>query len=254
MFSTKKKKASEAVGETYAALQGPAVDEIAIHLADGHRSGLVALHLDEGESAIGLEAGLHHVTKVLEQGHHVVRRRVRSQVSDVTGRLPGRGLSQDHIVARHAVGGELMVTKRCRRGHPHRGHGLLLSDGGLALLVSPVAADGPRAQPLAIHGAESLLSVTTFTEGDESVSTRAARLHIPHDSCLRYRPEGRESLEEDLVVDLVRQVANEDVEMARGILLVRAIRLIGPVDSDLLCYVVSYPFSSNSGGDTKPTD
>lgn len=44
---------------------------------------------------------------------------------------------------------------------------------------------------------------------------------------------------ENLVVDLVGQVTNEDVEVARCILLVSCVGLISPVDSNLLQKSVS---------------
>lgn len=41
-------------------------------------------------------------------------------------------------------------------------------------------------------------------------------------------------MKEDLVIDFVGEIANENVEVIGGILLVRSIRLVRPVDSNLL--------------------
>jgi hypothetical protein len=71
-------------------------------------------------------------------------------------------------------------------------------------------------------------------KSDESVSTRPARLHVPHNASLGDEAECRESLQKDLVVDFVRQVANEDVEVVGCVLLRGVVRLIGPVDADFL--------------------
>lgn len=52
---------------TYAALQGTAVNVVAIELADSHGSILVSIHLDESKTAVALEASLNDITKVLEE-------------------------------------------------------------------------------------------------------------------------------------------------------------------------------------------
>ena len=227
-------------GGTYAALQRAAIHIVPVHIAYGHSGILVRVHLDKRKASVGLEPGLDDVAKVLEQRHDFGRRRVRRQVADVDGGLPVRGLAQYDFVASGAVGGELVVAERGRRRQAHRRHCLLLGDGWLALLVGPVAADGPGSEPLAVHGAESLLRIGAVSERDESIPTRSASFHIPHDASLGDRSEGRESLCQDLVVDLVGQIAHEDVEVVRRILLVGGIGLVSPVDADFL-----YPGSAN---------
>ena len=219
---------------TYTALQGTTVDEVSVHLANGHGGSLVSLHLNEGKAAIGLEPRLDYVSEVLEQRYYIVGCGVGGEVANIAGRLPRRSLGENHVVARHTVGGELVVTERRRRGHAHSLHSLLLSNRGLALLVGPVASDSTRAEPFAVHGAQRLLGISAVAESDKSVTTRSTSLHIPHNSSLRDRTEGGECLGENLIVDFVGQVANEDVEVARGILLARGIRLVGPVDANFL--------------------
>lgn len=130
--------------------------------------------------------------------------------------------------------GEVVVAVRGGGRHSHRGHSLLLRNGRLALLVRPVATDGTRAEPLAIHRAERLLRITAFTEGDETVTTRATSLHIPHDARFRNGAKGGESLEKNLIIDLVRQVADEDMEVVRRVFLGLVVRLVGPVDANFL--------------------
>lgn len=39
----------------------------------------------------------------------------------------------------------------------------------------------------------------------------------------------------NLIIDFIRQIANKDMEVARGVLLAGRVGLISPVDSDLLC-------------------
>jgi hypothetical protein len=161
-------------------------------------------------------------------------RSVGRQVTDVARGLPLGSLRDDHVVALNAMGREVVVSEGGRGSHAHGGHCLLLGDGGLAFLVGPVAADGARSKPLSVHGAERALSIGAIPEGDEAVSAGSARLHVPHDASFRNGTKGREGLEEDLIVDLVGQVADEDVEVVGRVFLGGVVRLISPVDADFL--------------------
>jgi hypothetical protein len=206
--------------KTHAALQRTAVDIVAVELANGHGSILVRVHLDESETAVRLEARLGNVAKVLEQRDQVVLSGVRGEVADVAGSLPLRSLCEDSVVRLDALSGELVVlAKGTRRGNTHLGHSLLLGERRLALLVGPVAADGARAQPLAVHRGQGLVGLGAVAEGNKAVATRAAGLHVPHDAGLGYTAKGGEGLEEHFVVDFVGEIANKDVEVARGVLL-----------------------------------
>jgi len=181
-------------GSTYAALERTAVDIVAVELADGHGSVLMRVHFDKGKPTVGLEARLGYVAKVLEERNQVRLRCVRCQIADVARGLPLWSLCDDHVIALHPMGGKMVVTKWCRWSHAHGGHGLLLGDGGLALLVGPVASNGSRPQPLSIHGAQRAVCVRAIAEGHESISTRPARLHVPHDASFRNGAEGGEGL------------------------------------------------------------
>lgn len=194
----------------------------------------MAVHFDECKSSVRLESRLNHKAKVLKKGDHVVWRGVRSQIANVTRRLPRRRLGKDNLVAGNAMSWELVVAKRRRRRQAHSLHRLLLRNRRLTLLVCPVAADGARAKPLSIHRAECLLGVRAVSESDEPVSTRSASLHVPHDASFGYGAKGRESLGQDLVVDFVAKVANKDVEVVGGVLLARGVGLVSPVDADFL--------------------
>ena len=169
---------------TYTALQRTTVDIVAIELADCHGGVLMRIHLDECETPVGLKTSFENVTKVLEQRDQVVLAGVRGQVTDIAGSLPLRGLRSDHVVALDALSGEVVVAEWSGRGHSHGGHGLLLGDRGLALLVGPVAANGTRTKPLAIHRVKSLVSIATIAEGDKAVTARATCLHVPHHTSL----------------------------------------------------------------------
>lgn len=128
----------------------------------------------------------------------------------------------------------MVVSERSGRRHAHGGHGLLLGNGRLALLVCPIAADRARAEPLAVHGAERPFSIGAVAESDETVAARPAGLHVPHDTRLGDGAKGRESLKKNLIVDFVGQIAHEDVEVVRRVFLGRVVGLVGPVDADFL--------------------
>lgn len=119
-------------------------------------------------------------------------------------------------------------------GHAHLDHGLLLGERGLTLLVGPIAADGTRAEPFAIHGAEGLVGIAAISKGDETVAARATSLHVPHDAGLGDAAKCRKGLEEDLIVDLVGKVADKDVEVVGRVFLVVVVGLVSPVDADFL--------------------
>ena len=194
----------------------------------------MGIHFNESKAAIRLEARLGNIAKVLEQRDEIRLRSVGSEIANVACRLPLGRLGHHHVVALDTVGGEVMVPKRSGWRHAHRDHGLLLRDGGLALLVGPVAANGSRAKPLPVHGAEGTIGISAVAESDKAVATRATRLHVPHDASFRHRAKGGEGLEKDLIVDFVGQVADEDVEVAGGVFLGGIIGLVGPVDTDFL--------------------
>lgn len=219
---------------TYAALQRAAIDVVAVKLTNGHSSVLVGVHLDESESTVRLETSLGNISKVLEKRNKIRLRSVGGQVADIASCLPLGSLRVDHIVALHTMGWEVVVSKGGRWCHAHGSHGLLLRDGRLALLVGPVAANGARSKPLAVHRAKRTLSISTITESDETVSARSTSLHVPHDAGLGNRTKGGESLQEDLIVDFVGQIADENVEMVGRVLLGGVVGLISPVDADFL--------------------
>jgi hypothetical protein len=227
-------KVARVLSSTYAALQGTTVDLVAVELADGVCSILVGVHLNESKATVRLEASLGNISEVLEKRNKVVLGSVRGQVANVAGGLPRGSLLDNHLVGVRALGGEAVVTERSGRGHAHLGHGLLLRVRRLALLVGPVAADGARTEPLAVHVGQSLFGIATVTESDETVATRATSLHVPHNAGLGHGAKGGESLEKDLIVDFVGEIADKDVEVVRGVLLGDGVRLVSPVDANLL--------------------
>lgn len=194
----------------------------------------MGVHLDEGEATVRLEASLGDIAEVLEKRNKVVLSGVWSQVANVASSLPCRGLLDDHLVRVGTLGGEAVVAEGSGRSHAHLGHGLLLRVRRLTLLVGPVAADSAGTKPLAVHVGESLLSIAAFAESNEAVATRATSLHVPHDTSLRDGAESREGLEQNFIVDFVGKIANKNVEVVRGILLGDSVRLVSPVDANLL--------------------
>ena len=113
-----------------------------------------------------------------------------------------------------------------RRRHSRR------SRRTLRLLVRPVDANGARTEPFPVHGSDSLFRVGLVTESEKAVSTGLARVHIPHNTGVGKGAKGAEGLPEDLIVDLRAEVADKNVEMVAGVLLV-LLALISPVDADL---------------------
>jgi hypothetical protein len=127
-------------------------------------------------------ASLGNISEVLEEGHQIRLRGVWCQVADVASGLPLGSLRDDHVVALDTMSGEVVVSERSGWRHAHGSHGLLLRNRGLSLLVGPVAANGARSKPLSIHGAQCALSISTIPESNESVTTRSAGLHVPHNT------------------------------------------------------------------------
>lgn len=222
------------IRKTYAALQGSSVDVISVQLANGHGRVLVRVHLDEGKTTVGLETSLHDVAKVLEERHQIVLGGVWGQVTHIARGLPLWGLLDHHVVALDAMRREVVVTERRGRGHAHCGHGLLLGDGRLSLLVGPVASNSAGAKPFTIHRGQGLVGLVAVAESNKAVATRTTGLHIPHNPGLGHRAKCIERLLQDLVVDFIAQISNEDVEVVRGVFFVGAVGLVGPVDADFL--------------------
>ena len=76
-----------------------------------------------------------------------------------------------------------------------------------------------------------MLRVGLVTEGHETIATRLARVHVPHDTSIGQRAKSGEDLGKDSIVDLGREVTNEDMEVIRRVLLV-LLALICPIYSD----------------------
>jgi len=229
---------------TYAALQRAAIDIVAIQLANGHGGILMGVHLDEGKATISLEARLNNIPKVLEKWDQIILSRVGRQIANVARRLPGWRLVDNHVITVDTVCWKMVMTIRSGGCHSHLLHGLLLGNGRLTLLVRPVAANRAGPEPLTIHGAEGLFGIGTVTECNETIATRTAGFHVPHDTSLRHGPKGGKSLRQNLIIHFVRKIANEDVEMVRGVLFTRGVGLIGPVHPNFLLPVRKNPTSN----------
>jgi hypothetical protein len=76
-----------------------------------------------------------------------------------------------------------------------------------------------------------LLRVGLVTEGQETIATRLARVHVPHDTSIGQSAKSGKGLGKDIIVDLGRQVTNEDMVVIRCVLLV-LLALICPIYSD----------------------
>ena len=111
---------------TYAAFERATVDIVTAQLADGHRRVFMSIHLDESKATVRLKPSFDDVTEVLEKRNEIRLRRVRSQVSDVAGRLPSRSLLDDHVITLDSLGGEVVMAERGGRCQAHGSHSLLL--------------------------------------------------------------------------------------------------------------------------------
>jgi hypothetical protein len=208
---------------------------------NGHGCVLVRVELDKGKAAIGLQADVDDVAEALKEGREVVLRDVGDEVADVDGRVVGRRLLDDDLVAwaarldvlrlRRLLG--LLTAVPLSRGQLHHGwHRRLAIDHvgsstesaatsaasstsrsawlTARLLVCPIHTDGSRPEPLAVHGCDGLLGVGTLAKGEETVAARLARVHVPHAAGVGHGREGLEGLAEDVVVHFRGQVAHED--------------------------------------------
>jgi hypothetical protein len=220
--------------QAYATLERAAIDIVPTQLAYRHCGIFVRVHLNESEAAIGLESSFDNISEILKQRNEIRLGRIRSKVADVARRLPLGSLREDHFVTLNSMLGKAVMAIRSRRCHSHGRHSLLLGYRRLAFLVGPVATDCTRSQPFTVHGRERAFGVGALTERHKAIASRATGFHIPHDARFGDRTEGRECLKQDLIIDLIGQVADENVEMATGVLLVGIAGLVRPVDADFL--------------------
>lgn len=112
-------------------------------------------------------------------------------------------------------------------------HGRRLSHRRLPFLVGPIDTNLARAEPLAVHLRDCAKSTLLSAVRNEAIATSAASLHVPHDARLRDIAEGLKGLKKGFVGDFVGEVADEDVEVAGRVLLVRRVGLVCPIDTDL---------------------
>ena len=212
-----------------AALDRAAVDHLTLELDDGHRGVLMRIKLDESEATVRLHADLREVANRLEEGDEIGLSRVRDEVADVDGGVIRGSLGYHGLVRERPT---LEVHRRWGpSAHASAHGGGAAASCALSLLVGPVDADRARAKPLAIHSGDGLFSIGLVAEGKETVATRLAGVHVPHDARIREGAERTERLGEDVVVDLGAEVADEDVVVVARVLLI-LLALVGPVDAD----------------------
>ena len=166
----------------------------------------------------------------MEEGNEIRLGGVWGEVSDVDGGVVRRGLLDYGLVGNGTAG-------KIDRGRNSDGCGGTAWCGAygwaaLSLLICPIDSDGTRAEPLAVHGGNCLLSVGLVAEGEETVTTRFSRIHIPHDSGVGEGTKGTECLGKNLIVNLRTEIANEDMEVRSGVLLILT-ALICPIDANL---------------------
>jgi hypothetical protein len=91
-----------------------------------------------------------------------------------------------------------------------------------------------RRQPDQIGENDSTHSATTSNppKRQKAVTPALARVHVPHDPRLAHAPKCAKGLCEHVVVDLWAEVADKDVVVVLGVLLV-LLTLVGPVHPDI---------------------
>ena len=159
------------------------------------------------------------LSEALEEGAQLVLSYVARQTSDEDGGVVGIGELVHGL--RRAVVAE-------RRGSAHRvhsrshtssathgaGHGHASSWAATAGLVLGSGSGDPHGAVSAVHAlhlGESALLVTLVAKADEAVSTRHPRDRVGHDfGGLARREPSLEERDEDILVDLWAEVANED--------------------------------------------
>lgn len=103
--------------------------------------------------------------------------------------------------------------------------------GALSFLISPINTNGTGTKPFSVHGRDSLLRVRFVAEGEETVTTRLARVHVPHNASIGHGTKSAEGLGEDIVIDFGAEISNENMVVTGGILLI-LLALICPINSN----------------------
>ena len=213
-----------------AALDGPTMDHLSLKLDDGHSGVLVSVQLDECEATISLHAYLRQIPDRLEERDQVRLSAVRDEIANVDGRVVRGGLLHDRLVregATQEIHRSWGSSATAHRGASRTGGGTTLS-----LLIGPVDTNGARAEPLAVHSGDGLLSIGLVAKCQETVATRLARVHVPHNTSIGQGAKSGKCLGEDVIVDLGGEVANENMEVVGRVLLV-LLALVRPIHTDL---------------------
>lgn len=205
------------------------MDHLALQLHDRHGRMFVRVKFDEGEPAIGLHTDFREVADGLEQGNEVSLGAERDEVADVDSAIVRWGLLNNRLIRE----GSAREIHRCGCT-ACAGSRLDTSNRwcALRLLVGPVDTDCSGAKPFAVHRSNRLLSIRLIPESQKPVSTRLARVHVPHDPSVGKRTESAERLGEDLIVDFGAEISYEDVVVVASIFFV-LLTLVCPVDTNL---------------------
>ena len=201
-----------------ATLDGPSMDHMSVKFNNGHSSVLVRIQLHECETAISMHAYLRKVSNGLEERYQVRLSAIRAEIANVDGsvvlvRLPHDCLVNEGTTQEVHTGRSSSATTHWRTTRAGLGT-------SLGLLIGPGDTNNTRTKPLAVHQGDGLLRVGLVTEGHETIAKRLARVHVPHDTSIGQRAKSGEDLGKDSIVDLGREVTNEDIEMIRRVLLV----------------------------------
>ena len=149
---------------------------LTLELNDRHSSMLMCVKLNECKATIGLHTNLGKIADRLEQRDEVCLGAVGYQVTDINSGVVRRRLLDNGFVGE----GTTLEIDRCRCSTERSGRTRRRYGSSLSFLIRPVDTDGAGAEPFSIHGGDSLFSVCLVPEREEAITTRFARVHIPH--------------------------------------------------------------------------
>lgn len=194
-----------APGETDARV----ADGVALHLIDGHLSGMALDELDETAALPGGNLDVGDFAEALEEGAKLVLGDVAGKTTDEDSGVVGvgelvhrlRGTIVTHRRSTHGVHAHLRRTTGHRRGIT--GTDTLGGSGG--------DAHGTVTAVNALHLGQSTVLILLVRKTNEAVATRHAADGVGHDLSGLARREARlEQRDQDVFVDLGAEITDED--------------------------------------------
>lgn len=201
------------LGATPAKAHTGVTDGVALHLVDGHLSGVALDELNETTALSGGNLDVGDFSKALEERAELILSDVAGQATDEDSGVVGVG----ELV--HGLGSTIEGHGRATHGRVHAsgaGHthtsGTVATNAG-TLVLGGSGGDAHRAVAAVdtLHLGESTLLVVLVGEADETVAAGHAADGVSHDlGRLARREAALEERDEDVFVHLGAEVTNED--------------------------------------------